>query len=893
MEITKNSLGNIKTTDILPHHDVVFKAPVCDPFYGLPIGNGSTGCLLWLSPEALHININHTDLVDDIDEGDFYYKREDETHAVCRNGAELVLDFGCPVFDVLYKEEFESRISLADATAKINSKTPFCNVGIDAFASEKSNVAIVSLDSASVEDMLLRASIKRWGSRTMMYWYLRVATDAGIGLSGTEAKTAKNCLLISQELGKQFFSIALLPVTDSLMRQNVIGSHKAEIEFESNKSHKIDFYIAVGFGKTREDAEKDAFSYVANASEIGKDAVFNEHKNDWADFWNKSYIALDKKDDFIENLWYLNLYYGNSEMKGKYPPHFCNGIWGNYHDFVPWNMYFHYNTQHAFNSYNAANHPELMETYFNFRSGQLDKAKHYAKEIKGTNGAFITDISDLLGRLIVDDKELSKNCTCGAQIAMLMYKHYLYTSDENFFTEKALPFMKEIGLFYLDMLKLESDGLYHISDTTAYEGSPPFDDSFTDLVTIRSLFGALIDVLPEEESAIYKDRLEKLVGFTATDMDEDETKDGKFVFGIGKGKEPHGTKVLSVGTLAKGSDTKVRTNADAFGLPSDIDTDTPIRKTFGTAEKNANSYYGFPDIEMSPVFPAGIVGIKDKGTDLYDMIYKSICMNHPAFMDKPDEKDLLGLCMGWCMMPIYLARMGMADELREQLHRTASTWIAYPQGFGIYGPYAFGSDSHPGTHDTALKSEVLLMEGKHRDKVVNYVVDFDRAFFNDKPEYFSSVPLWNFRHFNYETMPIISSAVNEMLIQSYDGNLRLFGALKKDAEVSFKLAAQGGFIVSAIYKNGEFDVLIESTRDGELRIIFDNANGDVRFTDATTNRDLSFREDNRIYVLNTQKGEKIFASTCHSEDFTLNYDNSPNNNVKVEGSAKLGNARQF
>ena len=31
---------------ILAHHDVVFRAPVCDPTYGLPLGNGSMGALL-------------------------------------------------------------------------------------------------------------------------------------------------------------------------------------------------------------------------------------------------------------------------------------------------------------------------------------------------------------------------------------------------------------------------------------------------------------------------------------------------------------------------------------------------------------------------------------------------------------------------------------------------------------------------------------------------------------------------------------------------------------------------------------------------------------------------------------------------------------------------------
>ena len=68
-------ISDVKTTDILPRHDLVFKAPVCDPTYGIPLGDGSNGYLLWFEENKLNININSTDLIDDIGAGDFYTKR--------------------------------------------------------------------------------------------------------------------------------------------------------------------------------------------------------------------------------------------------------------------------------------------------------------------------------------------------------------------------------------------------------------------------------------------------------------------------------------------------------------------------------------------------------------------------------------------------------------------------------------------------------------------------------------------------------------------------------------------------------------------------------------------------------------------------------------------------
>lgn len=192
--------------------------------------------------------------------------------------------------------------------------------------------------------------------------------------------------------------------------------------------------------------------------------------------------------DYIENLWYLNLYYANCSMRGKYPAHFCNGIWSFYHDFVPWNSYFHYNMQLAAFPLDAANHPELLNTYCDFRSRQLQVAKEYAEKHKHTRGAFYTDVCDRFGRSSDNTRD---NCTCGAQIAMMLYRHYQFTGDEEFLREKALPVMRETALFYLDKFVNEEDRKYHIHGTQCYEGSPLFDDSITDHANAaRALHGA-------------------------------------------------------------------------------------------------------------------------------------------------------------------------------------------------------------------------------------------------------------------------------------------------------------------------------------------------------------------------------------------------------------------
>ena len=71
-------------TEVLPKHDVVFRTPVCDPTYGLPLGNGDVGTLVWISDEELHLQINKTDLWDNTKSKDDVCSWELDNLTVCR-----------------------------------------------------------------------------------------------------------------------------------------------------------------------------------------------------------------------------------------------------------------------------------------------------------------------------------------------------------------------------------------------------------------------------------------------------------------------------------------------------------------------------------------------------------------------------------------------------------------------------------------------------------------------------------------------------------------------------------------------------------------------------------------------------------------------------------------
>jgi len=81
-------------------------------------------------------------------------------------------------------------------------------------------------------------------------------------------------------------------------------------------------------------------------------------------------------------------------------------------------------------------------------------------------------------------------------------------------------------------------------------------------------------------------------------------------------------------------------------------------------------------------------------------------------------------------------------------------------------------------------------------------------------------PAWPFRHFDFEMLPIIATAVNEMLLQSHEGRIRLFAACPADYSGEFRLSAEGGFVVHSQMESGKvLFAEIEAARDGVIRLV--------------------------------------------------------------------------
>ncbi len=788
----------------LAQHDIVYQSPPEDALQGLPIGNGDMGMLLWTEGSRLVAVINKIDLFDDLpDKGDGMVPRVEYGHeSTLRHGARLTVDFNMPIFDILYLQEFKACLGLADATVHLKSQTPFLGMEATAFASNSDRVIVLKCHAQGDDSVRIHTEMERYGSRPYAYWYSTINRDATLGLEGTRTTVNGETLLIRQQLGNLHFVVGVRILGDGVMAER-LNRHAGRLSLCEGDSADFTLLITALTSENTPDPQAEVINILDHAVAKGFSTIHETHAREWENFWKASFLSIP--NDYIENIWYLNLYYANSSCRGAYPPRFNNYLWSWNRDVANWVFYFHWNMHNFIWPLHAANHAELALPFFQYRSRSLPNAKIFARNQQKREGAFYADQADRLGR----NNGCSNNQTPGSQIALLYWKHFKYTGDRRFLEEQAWPVIRETTRYYASLVEEGADGVYRSRLSQAYEGSPLFDEVITDTAMIRALMPAAVECAvllgcagPETER--WRMIGENMNGFHTQPLDEDEYEtnaEGKRIlrFGIGRGKEVLSGKAFTVGIyrMLEGED---RAGFRRDALPEeitkpleDVRKGDRLRRRYGNPDHPV--YYGIPDPEIAPVFPGELIGLKDKGSELFNTSVDQVRLHTTA--DRPLETLIHGGteegCCGWCPYPVVLARLGLAEEAAAELVHSVITWQFYCQGFSHYSDF-FTKDKNYRWHTNTVT------EQKTGKKLLS--------------------PAWPFRHFTLEAIPIVCAAVNEMLLQSYEGFIRLLPATPENWNGSFMLAAEGGFLVHTQYDHGIAEwVAVESLHGKRCRIV--------------------------------------------------------------------------
>lgn len=230
----------------------------------------------------------------------------------------------------------------------------------------------------------------------------------------------------------------------------------------------------------------------------------------WTDFWKCSGISL--ADDYLEEIWYRNLYFFNCSVKAGVT---CPGIFANWsysNIGTAWHGDYHlnYNTQQPFWVTFSSNHLDKNMAYVDLVHHLLPVSRAWAKDYYNMRGAFFphsaypVDMS--MHPYPVPDWGWEVFET--PWMVQGLWWHYLYSGDTDFLREKAFAPMKDAVMFLVDYMSRQDakgkqwgDDNYHIFPSVPpelYGLQPDFKfnyDTQIDIALSRFIFKAYLEAI--------------------------------------------------------------------------------------------------------------------------------------------------------------------------------------------------------------------------------------------------------------------------------------------------------------------------------------------------------------------------------------------------------------
>lgn len=452
---------------LLSRNDIVYLSPAKFEFEAMPIGNGRLGAVIW-NEELLSLQLGHAD----------YYGIE--FPSLCRiHIASEPSPWAKP------PKEFEGRLSLYDGEFRMNAKLGDGTISAEAFAAE------------GIDAIVLQVNDRRRATRKVVLEFWRKGgkwvTDKGyIGV----------CESVRHEPDEHFsrsMCVLICPL-DVAAKPEKLDDERMALRLTNDGACKFTIAIIVGVAIGDADAAlRSALKALDALRKASYEKLRDAHRRYWRSFWERSFVYLTDEHgiaDYLENLWWLHMYWMAASSRGEFPPKFNGGIFLLSRDERCWGgAYWHQNQRQLSWSLWAANHAELAEPFFRLYERMLPAAIRNAKKFFGCSGAYFPETvfadGDPRGWR---NQYTSHILTVGLEVALQMWWRYRYTGDEKFLRERFYPFARECVSFYLDYLKRGDDGKLHIEPVHAQESFWLVRDAHTDLVALRWVLPLLIQL---------------------------------------------------------------------------------------------------------------------------------------------------------------------------------------------------------------------------------------------------------------------------------------------------------------------------------------------------------------------------------------------------------------
>jgi len=476
------------TPEFLSQHDLVWEVPAERWIEGIPLANGDIGALVWGDGAPLKITLDKYDAWDTrekrlttesyqelrrlVEEGK---KKEAEDYlAIWRIYADghdptrlplprLEIDFGQLL------EWGQGRLSLASASLVVDGTLSGEPVQVEIFVCAEENVLLARLRGRGTEKARVRVGWDHLGEGTLKALESRgyprpkvTSTDTGgtwhlVAPTGYELAIAWNREIESEGNGQ-------------VLRLSILSSADSEHPLEA-------------------------------AKQVVSDKSFlddSRHRKWWAEYWKRSFLTIP--DARLEALYYAEMYkLGCCSRPGKLPIT-LQGLWTLDGQMPPWSGDYHLdmNVEQSYWPIYTANRLELGEPLYRTFSACIPRWREQCRQFFGFEGICSGCAIGPHGERIFGYTGVELWPGNAAWLAHHYWLHYLYSQDDDFLREEALPMIRLAFLTYANLLETGEDGKLHIPLSYSPEwGEGSFDafcrDPNCDLALIRFLGKALLE----------------------------------------------------------------------------------------------------------------------------------------------------------------------------------------------------------------------------------------------------------------------------------------------------------------------------------------------------------------------------------------------------------------
>ena len=499
-----------------PELNLTLTAPITTWDEAVPLGNGLMGGLLWGGDSTLKLSLDRGDLWDERPADGMRWELFTYANLI-KKVAEKDDTYIDDVFDRAYRDTHPSKIPAGRVEISLDPSQRLERFELNLATAEgrahlEGGSRVEAFFSAARPVALLR--VPGPAPRAARLLTPAMVASGGVVSSGPDshgvAKLGYPPAVFGQEPGLQWY-----------VQEAALGLRYVVALGSRRTGDSTLFAAAVTATMDGPDPLALARRRVQAALDAGWASLQEPHAAWWRDFWNVSRISVP--DAAILKQYYLVRYfYGAASRRGA-PPMPLQGVWtADAGSLPPWKGDYHndLNTQMTYMGYQGAGHVNEGLSYLDFLWNRRPRFQRFAREFYGTDGLATPGVMTLAGEPLAGWVQYSLSPTMSAWSAHLFYLHWRYTMDEAFLRERAYPWVRDVGVCMLGLLKPDATGILVLPLSSSPE---VFDNSRRawmqpnsnyDLMSLRMLFLSLTEMAEalgkQDEAARWRKASEQL-----------------------------------------------------------------------------------------------------------------------------------------------------------------------------------------------------------------------------------------------------------------------------------------------------------------------------------------------------------------------------------------------